>query len=200
MCPTTRRVDLPAKHILIWLVLLAGLIANSMLSLVHLSFGGSGLLVVSLWAVRLVVLGACWLLPAPRTAKAWGLGLILGFLVLDALLKAPVLGHIEYGDWFLARAFDLTGQYAGYLGFCGFLFPLLLLTGWFIFRTRQLAGWLTGFAASLLLSWAMLAASNSEQATTTLFVLLGVARYVLPAWLAAAADAVAARRRLSTKP
>ncbi|WP_279403184.1 hypothetical protein, partial [Arthrobacter sp. JCM 19049] len=158
------------------------MIANSMLSLVHLSFGGSGLLVVSLWAVRLVVLGACWLLPAHAPPRPGG--------SVDPGVPGARRAAQGSGAW----PHRIRGLVPGprlrpdravrwLPGFCGFLFPLLLLTGWFIFRTRQLAGWLTGFAASLLLSWAMLAASNSEQATTTLFVLLGVARYVLPAWL-----------------
>lgn len=199
MSPETRRIDLPATNILIWLALLAGLVANASLSLAHLLLGGGGLLVALLWAIRLAVLGLCWLLPGEKGRKLWGLGLILGALVLDALLKAPVLGSMEYGDWFLARSLDLSGQYTGYLTVCGFLLSLLMLAGWFILRSRGAAGWAAGMGAALLMGWATWAASGSPSATTTLFVLLGVGRFILPAWVAAAADAIIARRKLSTK-
>lgn len=191
-------MTLSARQVLIWLVLLAALIADSALSLAHLVLGGSALVVASLWTVRVLALAACWLLPGSRTAKAWGSGLILGFLVLDALAKAPVLGTIEYGDWFLARSLDLTGQYGGYLVTGGFIVPLLLLAGWFILRARHLPGWIAGLLAGAAGSLALLLAGNSPDSTTVTYLLLDVARFVIPAWVAALADAIVRRR--SSRP
>lgn len=194
MSPQPHRLDLAPRQILVWLVLLVALAANCALALAHLVLGGGTLLVASLWAVRLVALASCWLLPGGRTAKAWGSGLILGSLLLDALLKAPVLGGIEYGDWFLTRSLDLTGSYHGYLVVCGFLFPMLTLAGWFVLRARRAAGWIAGMLCSLLLSLALLLASTAQDATTATFLLLGMARFIIPAWAAALADRLAARR------
>ncbi|MCW4467070.1 hypothetical protein OK351_16420 [Glutamicibacter sp. MNS18] len=203
MSPQPQRLNLSPRAILLWLVLLIGLVANSALGLAHLMLAGGSFLVVTLWAVRVLVLACCWaLLPGTGTAKGWGLGLVLAALLLDALLKAPVLGGIEYGDWFLLRSLDLTGAYSGYLTACGFLLPLLMLTGWFILRGRRGPGWIAGLAMGLLMSLATLLASNSAEATTVLFVLLGVGRLVIPAWTAAIADQLASvlarRGNLST--
>lgn len=182
------RFTLPARQVLLWLVLLLGLLANTALSLAHLMLAGGTLLVICLWAVRVVVLACCWLVPGTRSTKAWAVGLMLGALLLDALLKAPVLGGIEYGDWFLLRSLDLTGAYSGYLITCGFILPLLLLTGWFVLRPKRAAGWITGIIGSLLMSLILLLVSNSAEATSVHFVLLGVARWILPAWAAVLAD------------
>lgn len=202
MSPQAPRLNLPPQQILLWLVLLIGLVANSVLSLAHLVLAGGTFLVITLWVIRFLVLACCWLIPAKRSTKWCGLLLILGALVLDALLKAPVLGSIEYGDWFLLHSLDLSGSYSGYLTVCGFVLPLLLLTGWFILRPRRAAGWITGLAASLLMSLVLLLLSQSTQTSTVVFVLLGVARWVIPAWAAVLADQLASllarRKNLST--
>lgn len=202
MSPQPQRLNLSPRAILVWLVLLIGLVANSALGLAHLVLAGGTFLVITLWVIRILVLGCCWLLPGARSAKLWGLGVILAALVLDAVLKAPVLGSIEYGDWFLVRSLDLTGGYSGYLTVCGFLLPLLMLSGWFILRGRRGPGWIAGLVMGLLMSLATLLASSSPEATTVLFVLLGIGRLVVPAWTAVIADQLgdirARRRSLST--
>ncbi|WP_431710161.1 hypothetical protein [Glutamicibacter uratoxydans] len=202
MSTTSPRIQLPARQLLLWLILLIGLVTNAALSLAHLVLAGGTFLVITLWVVRVLVLASCWLVPGRRSTKLWAMGVILGALVLDAVLKAPVIGTVEYGDWFLVRSLDLTDSYSGYLITCGFLLPLLVLTGWLILRPKRAAGWITALTGSLIMSWVMLMVSNSESATTTVYILLGVARWVLPAWAAVLADRLAkptaARQNLST--
>lgn len=186
-------MQLSALSIFIWFAVLLGLAGNTALAMTHLVLGSNASVVVSLWVLRCLVLAAFWLLPITRAAKIFGMGIIMLSLLLDVLLKLPVLGTIEYGDWFFVSALDLTGAYTGYFHALGLILPLLTLTGWFILRPRRLAGWIIGLAAGLGFGFLALSASQSAGGTLTTFMLATMARYILPAWLAVAADALAAR-------
>lgn len=187
------RIQLSAVSIFIWFAVLLGIAGNTALAMTQLVLGTSTLVVVSLWALRCLVLASFWLLPVTRTAKIFGIGLILLSLLLDVLLKLPVLASVEYGDWFFVSALDLTGAYTGYFYTLGLILPLLTLTGWFILRPRRLAGWITGLVTALGFGFLALAVSQASDGSLTAFMLASLARYILPAWCAVAADAVAAR-------
>lgn len=188
------RINLPAATVIVWLATLVGLAGSTMLAMAHIVFGPSPLIIASLWTVRCLTLAAMWLLPASRTQKIAGTGLILLSLLLDIALKAPVLGTVEYGDWFVAAALDLSGLYGGYFTTWGLLLPLLSLTGWFIVRGRSLAGWLTGLASGLGMGFVALALTASAGMSLSTFTLITMARYILPALLAGLADALVRRR------
>ncbi len=186
-------MNLSARLIVVWLVVLCGIIGTTVLATAHYVFDTSVLSVIALWAIRLVVLASFWLLDLPKDTKIFGIGLILLSLVLDVLLKLPVLGAVQYADWFLVSALDVTGAYAGYFTVWGLLLPVLSMTGWFILRQRKLAGWLVGLAATVGMGFAVQAVAQSAAGTFTLFVTVTVARYIVPALLAAVADLIAAR-------
>ncbi|MFJ2619359.1 hypothetical protein [Glutamicibacter sp. NPDC087344] len=186
-------VNLSARLIVVWLVVLCGIIGTTVLATAHYVFDTSVLSVVALWAIRLVVLASFWLLDLSKDTKIFGIGLILLSLVLDVLLKLPVLGAVQYADWFLVSALDVTGAYAGYFTVWGLLLPVLSMTGWFILRQRKLAGWLVGLAATVGMGFAAQSVAQSAAGTFTLFVTVTVARYIVPALLAAVADLIAAR-------
>lgn len=187
------RMQLSAVSIFIWFAVLLGLAGNTALAMTHLVLGSSTLVVLCLWVLRCLVLASFWLLPITRAAKIFGIGIILLSVLLDVLLKLPVLGSVEYGDWFFVSALDLTGAYTGYFHTLGLILPLVTLTGWFILRPRRLAGWITGLAAALGFGFLALSTAQAADGTLTTFMLATMARYILPAWLAVAADALAAR-------
>ncbi|MGP5687281.1 hypothetical protein [Glutamicibacter ardleyensis] len=187
------RMQLSALSIFIWFAVLLGLAGNTALAMTHLVLGSNASVVVSLWVLRCLLLAAFWLLPITRAAKIFGMGIIMLSLLLDVLLKLPVLGTIEYGDWFFVSALDLNGAYTGYFHALGLILPLLTLTGWFILRPRRLAGWITGLVTGLGLGFLALNTAQASDGSLTTFVLATMARYILPAWFAVAADAIAAR-------
>lgn len=186
-------MNLSARLIVVWLVALSGIIGSTILATAHYVFDTSVLSVIALWTIRVLVLASFWLLSLPRDTKIFGIGLVLLSLVLDVLLKLPVLGSVQYADWFLVSALDLTGAYAGYFTAWGLLLPVLSMTGWFILRQRRLAGWLVGLASTVGMGFAVQAVARSTEGTFTLFVVVTVARYIVPAALAALADFVVAR-------
>ena len=117
-------MQLSAVSIFIWFAVLLGLAGNTALAMTHLVLGSSTLVVLCLWVLRCLVLASFWLLPITRTAKIFGIGIILLSVLLDVLLKLPVLGSVEYGDWFFVSALDLTGAYTGYFHTLGLILPL----------------------------------------------------------------------------
>ncbi|MGP9786695.1 hypothetical protein ACT3UD_10325 [Glutamicibacter sp. 287] len=195
------RMQLSALSIFIWFAVILGLAGNTALAMTHLVLGSNALVVVSLWVLRCLVLATFWLLPITRAAKIFGIGIIMLSFLLDVLLKLPVLGSVEYGDWFFVSGLDLTGAYTGYFHTLGLILPLVALTGWFILRPRGAAGWIVGLASGLGFGFLALAAAQAPEGSLPLFVLATLARYILPALLSVAADALAARYRgkLSTK-
>lgn len=189
-------LHLPARLIAVWLILTTGIAGSTMLSTAHYVSGGSLLSLVALWLIRMLAIASFWLLDARKDTKIFAMALVFLSLVLDILLKLPVLGTVEYGDWFLVSALDLSGQYSGYFIVWGLLLPLLSLTGWFVLRPRKLAGWLTGLLSALGLGFVALAATESAGGSLVVFTLATLARYILPALLAAAADFLAAKIKL----
>lgn len=196
------RMHLPAKTILLWLVVLCGLTGSTILAMNHLIFGANALTEVTLWVLRCLVLASFWLFEASRAAKGFGIGLIFLALLLDVLLKLPVLGSVEYGDWFFVSGMDLSGDYSGYFLTLGLLLPLLMLTGWFVLRPRTLAGWITGLLSGLGFGFITYQVAIDPEGSLVNFVLATLARFILPALLSVAADALVrriSRQKLSAK-
>ena len=187
-------INLSGRQIIVWLVLIVGLIASTVLATAHYVFTANTLSVVALWAVRVVVLASFWLLPSKRDTKIFGIGLIALSLILDVLLKLPVLGSVEYADWFLVAGLDISGQYGAYFTVWGLLLPLLSLTGWFILVRRSWPGWVTGLTLGLGMGFVLHAVISSVSATFTTVVLVSVARFVIPALCAAIVDFFVRRR------
>lgn len=186
-------LQLPARVIGVWLALLVGIAGSTLLTTAHYVTGGSLLIILSLWVIRALAVASFWLLPGRTDTKIFAMALAMLSLILDVVLKLPVLDTVEYGDWFLVSALDLSGQFTGYFTVWGLLLPLLALTGWFVLRSRKLAGWLTGLVSALALGFAAKATVTSDHGSLTTFVLISMAKYVLPAVLAALADFLATK-------
>lgn len=99
-------LQLPARLIIVWLVLTIGITGSTLITTADFVTGGSLLSLVALWGVRLVAIGSFWLLEARKDTKIFAMLLVLLSLVLDILLKLPVLDTVEYGDWFLVSGLD----------------------------------------------------------------------------------------------
>ena len=179
--------------VLVWLAVLIALAGSTVLATADYILGSSALMTGALWALRILGLAACWLLPARRDARGFGMALIALWLVLDVLLKLPVLGSVEYGDWFLVSALDLAGTYSGYFTFWGLALPVVGLTGWFVLRGRTLAGWITGLVLVPVMSLALQALAGSENGSLASFALLSIARLIIPALVSAGVDVLSAR-------
>ncbi|KWR71812.1 hypothetical protein RN04_08695 [Arthrobacter sp. W1] len=186
-------MHLPARLIIVWLVLIVGITGSTLLSTADYVTGGSLFSLIALWVIRLVAIGSFWLLEARKDTKIFAMLLVLLSLVLDILLKLPVLDTVEYGDWFLVSALDLTGMYTGYFTVWGIVFPVLSLAGWFILRPRKLAGWIVGLLSAVGLGFVALSVAGSASGSVFAFTLATLARYLVPALLAAAADFLAAK-------
>lgn len=192
-------LQLPARLIIVWLVLTIGITGSTLITTADFVTGGSLLSLVALWVVRLVAIGSFWLLEARKDTKIFAMLLVLLSLVLDILLKLPVLDTVEYGDWFLVSVLDLTGMYTGYFTVWGLLLPVLSLAGWFVLRPRKLAGWLVGLGSALGMGFVTLSVAGSASGSMILFTLVTLARYILPAILSAAADAVVIKLKAGKK-
>jgi len=186
-------IQLPARLVGVWLALIVGIAGSTLLATAHYVTGGSLLIILSLWVIRVLAISSFWLLPGRTDTKIFAMALALLSLILDVVLKLPVIDTVEYGDWFLVSALDLTGQYAGYFTVWGLLLPLLALTGWFVLRARKLVGWLAGLLSALALGFAAQATVTSDQGSLTAFVIVSMARFVVPAILAALADFLVTR-------
>ncbi|MGP9034756.1 MULTISPECIES: hypothetical protein [Glutamicibacter] len=186
-------LHLPARLIIVWLVLIVGITGSTLLSTADYVTGGSLFSLIALWVIRLVAIGSFWLLEARKDTKIFAMLLVLLSLVLDILLKLPVLDTVEYGDWFLVSALDLTGMYTGYFTVWGIVLPVLSLAGWFILRPRKLAGWIVGLLSAVGLGFVALSVAGSASGSVFAFTLATLARYLVPALLAAAADFLAAK-------
>ena len=181
-------LQLPARLIGVWLVLIVCIAGSTMLATAHYITGGSLLIVLSLWAIRAVGIASFWFLPGRTDTKIFAMALVLLSQVLDVVLKLPVIDTVEYGDWFMVSALDLTGEYAGYFMVWGLLLPVLALVGWFVLRSRALAGWITGLLAAIGMGFLANISVTSEHGSLPAFVLATIGRYVIPALLAALAD------------
>jgi len=181
-------IQLPARLIGVWLALIVGIAGSTLLATAHYVTGGSLLIIVALWVIRVLAISSFWLLPGRKDTKIFAMALVLLSQILDILLKLPVLDTVEYGDWFLVSALDLTGQFSGYFTVWGLLLPVLALAGWFTLRSRQLAGWIIGLFSAVGLGFLAQATVTSDHGSLTTFVLVSMARYVVPAVLAALAD------------
>lgn len=186
-------LHLPARLIIVWLVLIVGITGSTLLSTADYVTGGSLFSLIALWVIRLVAIGSFWLLEARKDTKIFAMLLVLLSLVLDILLKLPVLDTVEYGDWFLVSALDLTGMYTGYFTVWGIVLPALSLAGWFILRPRKLAGWIVGLLSAVGLGFVALSVAGSASGSVFAFTLATLARYLVPALLAAVADFLAAK-------
>ncbi|MEG2578456.1 MAG: hypothetical protein RSA54_12080, partial [Glutamicibacter sp.] len=192
-------LHLPARLIIVWLVLIAGVTGSTLLSTADYVTGGSLLSLIALWVIRLVAIGSFWLLEARKDTKVFAMLLVLLSLVLDILLKLPVLDTVEYGDWFLVSALDLQGMYTGYFTVWGLLLPVLSLVGWFVLRPRKLAGWIVGLLSAVGLGFAALSVAGSASGSVLAFTLVTLARYILPAILSATADLLVAKFKVRKK-
>lgn len=181
-------LQLPARLIGVWLVLIVCIAGSTMLATAHYITGGSLLIVLSLWAIRAVGIASFWFLPGRTDTKIFAMALVLLSQVLDVVLKLPVIDTVEYGDWFMVSALDLTGEYAGYFMVWGLLLPVLALVGWFVLRSRALAGWITGLLAAIGMGFLANISVTSEHGSLPAFVLATIGRYIIPALLAALAD------------
>ncbi|WP_345470730.1 hypothetical protein QMQ05_13280 [Glutamicibacter ectropisis] len=181
-------LQLPARLIGVWLVLIVCIAGSTMLATAHYITGGSLLIVLSLWAIRAVGIASFWFLPGRTDTKIFAMALVLLSQVLDVVLKLPVIDTVEYGDWFMVSALDLTGEYAGYFMVWGLLLPVLALVGWFVLRSRALAGWITGLLAAIGMGFLAHISVTSEHGSLPAFVLATIGRYIIPALLAALAD------------
>ncbi|MGX1591800.1 hypothetical protein ACWICO_11780 [Glutamicibacter sp. NPDC055491] len=146
-----------------------------------------------------MAIGSFWLLEARKDTKVFAMLLVLLSLVLDILLKLPVLDTVEYGDWFLVSALDLQGMYTGYFTVWGLLLPVLSLVGWFVLRPRKLAGWIVGLLSAVGLGFAALSVAGSASGSVLAFTLVTLARYILPAILSATADLLVAKYKVRKK-
>lgn len=192
-------LHLPARLIIVWLVLIVGITGSTLLSTADYVTGGSLFSLIALWVIRLVAIGSFWLLEARKDTKIFAMLLVLLSLVLDLVLKLPVLDTVEYGDWFLVSALDLTGMYTGYFTVWGMILPVLSLAGWFILRPRKLAGWIIGLLSAVGLGFVVLSVAGSASGSVFAFTLATLARYLVPALLAAAADFLAAKLKARKK-
>lgn len=183
-------LHLPARLIGVWLLLIVCIAGSTMLATAHYIAGGSLLIVLSLWVIRALAIASFWFLPGRTDTKIFAMALVLLSQILDVVLKLPVIDTVEYGDWFMVSALDFTGQYAGYFTVWGLLLPLLALVGWFVLRTRSLAGWITGLVSAIGMGFATQAAITSEHGSLVAFVLATMGRYIIPALLSAGADAL----------
>lgn len=181
-------LQLPARLIGVWLVLIVCIAGSTMLATAHYITGGSLLMVLSLWVIRAVGIASFWFLPGRTDTKIFAMALVLLSQVLDVVLKLPVIDTVEYGDWFMVSALDLTGEYAGYFMVWGLLLPVLALVGWFVLRSRALAGWITGLLAAIGMGFLAHISVTSEHGSLPAFVLATIGRYIIPALLAALAD------------
>ncbi|KSU64212.1 hypothetical protein [Arthrobacter sp. NIO-1057] len=181
-------LQLPARLIGVWLVLIVCITGSTMLATAHYITGGSLLIVLSLWAIRAMGIASFWFLPGRTDTKIFAMALVLLSQVLDVVLKLPVIDTVEYGDWFMVSALDLTGEYAGYFMVWGLLLPVLALVGWFVLRSRALAGWITGLLAAIGMGFLAHISVTSEHGSLPAFVLATIGRYIIPALLAAIAD------------
>jgi len=181
-------LQLPARLIGVWLVLIVCIAGSTMLATAHYITGGSLLIVLSLWVIRAVGIASFWFLPGRTDTKIFAMALVLLSQVLDVVLKLPVIDTVEYGDWFMVSALDLTGEYAGYFMVWGLLLPILALVGWFVLRSRALAGWITGLLAAIGMGFLAHISVTSEHGSLPAFVLATIGRYIVPALLAALAD------------
>lgn len=181
-------LQLPARLIGVWLVLIVCIAGSTMLATAHYITGGSLLIALSLWAIRAVGIASFWFLPGRTDTKIFAMALVLLSQVLDVVLKLPVIDTVEYGDWFMVSALDLTGEYAGYFMVWGLLLPVLALVGWFVLRSRALAGWITGLLAAIGMGFLAHISVTSEHGSLPALVLATIGRYIIPALLAALAD------------
>ncbi|WP_313811200.1 hypothetical protein [Glutamicibacter sp.] len=188
-------LNLSARQIIVWLAAIVGLTVSTLLATSSYIFDASALSVIALWVVRALTLASFWLLKLPKDVKIFGIGLIALSLILDVLLKLPVLGSVQYADWFLVSALDVTGTYSVYFTVWGILVPLITMTGWFVLARRKLAGWITGLVLTVAMGFLALSAARSATGTFAVFMIISVARYVVPALCAALADFLVQRRR-----
>jgi len=191
------RLNLSARHIVVWLAALVGITLSTVLSTSSYVFAASGFSVAALWTVRILMLASFLLLKLPKDVKVFGIGLVALSVVLDLLLKLPVHGGIEYADWFLVSALDVEGAFGAYFTVWGILLPVISMTGWFILARRKLAGWLVGLAATVAMGFVVMSTARSATGTFTVFVIASVARYIVPALFGALADFLMQRRALS---
>jgi len=181
-------LQLPARLIGVWLLLIVCIAGSTMLATAHYITGGSLLIIVALWATRCLAIASLWFLPGRRDTKIFAMALVLLAQILDVVLKLPVIDSVEYGDWFMVSALDFTGQYSGYFMVWGLLLPVMSLAGWLVLRSRSLAGWITGFVSAIGMGFVAQAAIASEHGSLPAFVLATLGRYVIPALLSAMAD------------
>ncbi|MGQ3383751.1 hypothetical protein [Glutamicibacter sp. TV12E] len=181
-------LQLPARLIGVWLLLTVCIAGSTMLATAHYITGGSLLIIVALWATRCLAVASLWFLPGSRDTKIFAMALVLLAQILDVVLKLPVIDTVEYGDWFMVSALDFTGQYSGYFMVWGLLLPVMALAGWFVLRSRSLAGWITGLVSAIGMGLVAQAAITSEHGSLSAFVLATLGRYIIPALLSAVAD------------
>lgn len=181
-------LQLPARLIGVWLLLIVCIAGSTVLATAHYITGGSLLIIMAMWAIRVLAVASFWFLPGRTDTKLFAMALVLLSQILDVVLKLPVIDTVEYGDWFMVSALDLTGQYAGYFTVWGLLLPLLALVGWFVLRSRSLAGWITGILSAIGMGFIAQASITSEQGSLPAFVIATMGRYIVPALLSSVAD------------
>ncbi|GAA1408161.1 hypothetical protein AUR04nite_27640 [Glutamicibacter uratoxydans] len=186
-------LNLSARHIIVWLAAIVGITVSTLMATSNYVFDTSALSVAVLWVVRILTLASFWLLKLPKDVKIFGIGLIALSLVLDLLLKLPVLGSVQYADWFLVSALDITGTYSVYFTVWGLLLPVITMTGWFVLARRKLAGWITGLILTVAMGFLAFSAASSDTGTFTVFMIFAVARYIVPAAAAALVDFILQR-------